>query len=81
MWKLWLLKPAEYKPDFLFKRFRLNKWLHIEGVGLAFIGMYEMMQMEVLNADSVITDISVEIPKLCDSGPALMNWLHENATE
>lgn len=55
--------------------------MHMEGACLAFIGMYEMMQMEVLKADTVITDISVEIPKLSDSGPALMNWLHENANE
>lgn len=55
--------------------------MHIKGACLAFIGMYEMMQMEVLKADAVITDISVEISKLCDSGPALMNWLYENATE
>lgn len=55
--------------------------MHIEGVCVAFISMYEMMQMEVLKGDLVITDISVEIPKLCDSGPALMNWLCENATE
>lgn len=46
---------------------------------MLFIGMYEMMQME--KADSVITDISVEIPELCDSRSALMNWLYENATE
>lgn len=59
----------------------MNISMHIEGVCVEFIGMYEMMQMEVLKADSVITDISVEIPKLCDSGPALMNWLYENATE
>lgn len=43
--------------------------------------MYEMMQMEVLKVDSVITDISVAIPKLCDSRPALLNWIYENATE
>ena len=55
--------------------------MHTEGACFAFIGMYETMQMEVLKADSVITDISVEIPKLCDFGPALMNWLYENATE
>ena len=36
--------------------------------------------MEVLKTDVAITDISVGIPKLCDSGPALMNWLYENAT-
>lgn len=55
--------------------------MHIEGACLAFIGMYEMMQMEILKVDSVITDISIAIPKLCDSRPALMNWLYENATE
>lgn len=48
---------------------------------MSFIGMYEMMQMEVLKVDSVITDISVAIPKLCDSRPALLNWIYENATE
>lgn len=75
------VKTCEYKPYCLFKGFRLSESMHIEGACLAFIGMYEMTQMEVLKADSVITDISVEIPKLCDSRPALMNWLYENATE
>lgn len=55
--------------------------MHAYRGSLAFIGMYEMMQMEVLKAESVITDISVKIPKLCNSGPALMNWLYENATK
>lgn len=72
----WLLKPAEVsRLDWV------SECMHTEGACFAFIGMYETMQMEVLKADSVITDISVEIPKLCDFGPALMNWLYENATE
>lgn len=41
----------------------------IWGACVAFIGMYEMMQMEALSTDVAISDISVEIPELCDSGP------------
>ncbi len=55
--------------------------MHAYRGGLLNVYWYEMMQMEILKADTVITDISIEIPKLCDSGPALMNWLYENATE
>ncbi len=48
---------------------------------LVFISMYEMMQLHVLKVGSVITDIGAEIPRLRDSSPVLMNWLHENATK
>lgn len=49
-------------------------WIYgIHAVCWALICMFEMLKMEM------ITDISVEIPKLC--GTALMNRLYANATE